>query len=149
MQGASKMFWMFFMFILFDPFLNYVAASGAFDAIAGYMQPLIDAGGVVAFLMLSTAIGVFGISGAGVAQAKMIHDLFLPLVVLLSVKMDIWALVILVGCQITFFVTPTVDMVGNMGLARSKDIKAMLKNGWVITIVTFVYVLIRAVMYAG
>lgn len=115
----------------------------------GYMQPLIDAGGVVAFLMLSTAIGVFGISGAGVAQAKMIHDLFLPLVVLLSVKMDIWALVILVGCQITFFVTPTVDMVGNMGLARSKDIKAMLKNGWVITIVTFVYVLIRAVMYAG
>ena len=148
-QGASKMFWMFFMFILFDPFLNYVAASGAFDAIAGYMQPLIDAGGVVAFLMLSTAIGVFGISGAGVAQAKMIHDLFLPLVVLLSVKMDIWALVILVGCQITFFVTPTVDMVGNMGLARSKDIKAMLKNGWVITIVTFVYVLIRAVMYAG
>ena len=113
------------------------------------MQPLNDAGGVVAFLMLSTAIGVFGISGAGVAQAKMIHDLFLPLVVLLSVKMDIWALVILVGCQITFFVTPTVDMVGNMGLARSKDIKAMLKNGWVITIVTFVYVLIRAVMYAG
>lgn len=148
-QGASKMFWMFFMFILFDPFLNYVAASGAFDAIAGYIKPLIDAGGVVMFLMLSTAIGVFGISGAGVAQAKMIHDLFLPLVVALSVKMDIWALVILVGCQITFFVTPTVDMVGNMGLARSKDIKAMLKNGWIITGVTFVYVLARALLYAG
>lgn len=148
-QGASKMFWMFFMFILFDPFLNYVAASGAFTAIAEYMQPLIDAGGMVAFLMISTAIGVFGISGAGVAQAKMIHELFLPLVVGLAVQMDIWALVVLVGCQITFFVTPTVDMVGNMGLARSKDIKAMLKNGWFITIVTFVYVLIRAVMYAG
>lgn len=148
-QGGSKMFWMFFMFILFDPFLNYVAASGAFDAIAGYMQPLIDAGGVVMFLMLSTAIGVFGISGAGVAQAKMVHDLFLPLVVSLSVGMDIWALVILVGCQITFFVTPTVDMVGNMGLARSKDIKAMLKNGWVITGITFVYVLARALLYAG
>lgn len=148
-QGASKMFWMFFMFILFDPFLNYVAASGAFNAIAGYIKPLIDAGGVVMFLMLSTAIGVFGISGAGVAQAKMIHDLFLPLVAALSVKMDIWALVILVGCQITFFVTPTVDMVGNMGLARSKDIKAMLKNGWVITGVTFVYVLARALLYAG
>ena len=69
-RGSAKMYWMFFMFILFDPFLNYVAKSGAFDAIAAYMQPLIDKGGEVAFLMISTAIGVFGISGAGVAQAQ-------------------------------------------------------------------------------
>lgn len=41
-KGSSKMYWMFFMFILFDPFLNYVAQSGAFDAIASYIQPLID-----------------------------------------------------------------------------------------------------------
>lgn len=148
-QGASKMFWMFFMFVLFDPFLNYVAKSGALDALAGYMQPLIDSGGVVAFLMVATAIGVFAISGAGVAQAKMTHELFLPTVMLLAVDMKIWALVVLVSCQITFFVTPTVDMVGQMGLARSKDINAMLKNGWVLTIITFIYVLIRSLMYAG
>ncbi len=148
-RGSSKMYWMFFMFVLFDPFLNYVAKSGAFNAIATYMQPLIDRGGEVAFLMLSTAIGVFGISGAGVAQAQITHELFLPLVTSMSIKMSIWALVVLVACQITFFVTPTVDMVGQMGLARSKDLKAMLKNGWVITIITFVYVYIRAVLYAG
>ncbi len=147
-SGSSKMYWMFFMFILFDPFLNYVAKSGAFDAIAGYMQPLIDAGGEVAFIMVSTFIGVFGISGAGVAQAKMTHELFLPLVTSMNISMDIWALVVLVSCQITFFVTPTVDMVGQMGLARSNDIKAMLKNGWVLTIITFIYVFIRALLYA-
>ena len=148
-DGASKMFWMFFMFVLFEPFLNYVAASGAFDALAGYMQPLIDQGGVVVFLMLATAIGVFAISGAGIAQAKMTHDLFLPTVTALGIAMPIWALVVLVSCQVTFFVTPTVDMVGQMGLARSKDLKAMLKNGWLLTIITFIYVFIRAYMYAA
>ncbi|MEG0804505.1 MAG: citrate transporter, partial [Pygmaiobacter sp.] len=145
--GGSKMYWMFFMFILFDPFLNYVAKSGAFDAIAGYMKPLIDAGGVPVFLLVAAVIGVFGISGAGVAQAQITHELFLPMVMAMSVKMDIWALIVLVSCQITFFVTPTVDMVGSMGLARSKDIKSMLKNGWVLTVITFIYVAIRAFLY--
>lgn len=146
-KGSSKMYWMFFMFVLFDPFLNYVAKSGAFEAIAGYMQPLIDMGGEVAFLLVSTFIGVFGISGAGVAQAQITHELFLPMVKNMNISMDIWALVVLVSCQITFFVTPTVDMVGQMGLARSKDIKAMLKNGWILTIITFIYVFIRALIY--
>jgi TRAP-type C4-dicarboxylate transport system permease large subunit len=146
-RGSAKMYWMFFMFILFDPFLNYVAKSGAFDAIAAYMQPLIDKGGEVAFLMISTAIGVFGISGAGVAQAQITHELFLPMVTRMSIEMGIWALVVLVACQITFFVTPTVDMVGSMGLARSNDLKAMLKNGWIITVITFAYVFVRAIMY--
>lgn len=145
--GGAKMFWMFFMFILFEPFLNYVSASGAFDAVCQLMQPLIDIGGEVAFLMLSAAVGVFGISGTGVAQAQITHNLFLPMVESMNVDMSIWGLVVLVACQVTFFVTPTVDMVGQMGLARSKNIKAMLANGWVLTVITFIYVLIRAIIY--
>ena len=148
-QGGSKMFWMFFMFVLFNPFLNYVSASGAFDAIAELMKPLIAVGGEVAFLLLSAAIGVFGISGTGVAQAQITHELFLPMVESMNIDMSIWGLVVLVACQITFFVTPTVDMVGQMGLARSKNIKAMLANGWVITVITFAYVLVRALLYVA
>ena len=64
-------------------------------------------------------------------------------------KYEFWGLVVLVACQITFFVTPTVDMVGQMGLARSKNIKAMLANGWVITVITFAYVLVRALLYVA
>lgn len=148
-QGGAKMFWMFFMFVLFDPFLNYVSASGAFDAITQLMEPLIATGGEVAFMMLASAIGVFGISGTGVAQAQIIHELFLPMVNAMHMDMYTWALVVLVGCQVTFFVTPTVDMVGQMGLARSKNIKAMLANGWVLTIITFAYVLVRAIIYVS
>ena len=139
-QGGSKMFWMF---------LNYVSASGAFDAITKLMEPLIATGGEVAFMMIASAIGVFGISGTGVAQAQIIHELFLPMVNAMHMDMYTWALVVLVGCQVTFFVTPTVDMVGQMGLARSKNIKAMLANGWVLTIITFAYVLVRAIIYVS
>ena len=38
-QGGSKMFWMFFMFVLFEPFLNYVSASGAFDGLPAHAAP--------------------------------------------------------------------------------------------------------------
>lgn len=100
------------------------APPAAFDAVCQLMQPLIDVGGEVAFLMLSAAVGIFGISGTGVAQAQIIHELFLPMVQSLNIAMPIWGMVVLVGCQVTFFVTPTVDMVGQMGLARSKNIKA-------------------------
>ena len=69
----------------------------------------------------------------------------------LNIAMPIWGMVVLVGCQVTFFVTPTVDMVGQMGLARSKNIKAMLANGILAHFpgkyLVAAYVLIRAILY--
>lgn len=147
LDGASRMFYMFFMFIMFELMLNYVSSSGAFEAVTSYMQPLINIGGDFAFLMLSAAIGVFGISGAGVAQIQIIDELFKPLVNSLGVAMPMWAIILSIGSQITFFVSPTVDMVAQMGLARSENIKEMLKNGWTISIVVFIALAIRALIY--
>lgn len=147
LKGSSRMYWLFFMFILYDPFLNFITESGAFDALAGYLKPLIDIGGAKLFMIISTLVGVFGVSGAAVAQEKVIHDLFLPIVNQLNFPMHLWALVLLVGSQITFFAYPTGDMVGQMGLARSNDLKSMIKNGILITIFTCLYVAVRALLY--
>lgn len=146
-KGSSRMYWLFFLFVLYDPFLNFVTASGAFDALANYLKPFIDAGGQAVFMIISTLVGVFGVSGAAVAQEKVIHDLFLPLVNSLNFPMHLWALVLLVGSQITFFAYPTGDMVGQMGLARSNDLKSMIKNGLLITLLTTLFVVIRALTY--
>lgn len=146
-KGSSRMYWLFFLFVLYDPFLNFVTESGAFDAIANYIRPLVDAGGKAVFMILSTLVGVFGVSGAAVAQEKVMHDMFLPLVQQLNFPMHLWALVLLVGSQITFFAYPTGDMVGQMGLARSKDLKSMIKNGLLITFLTCMFVIIRALFY--
>ncbi|WP_027624048.1 Na+/H+ antiporter NhaC family protein [Clostridium lundense] len=139
-KGSSRMYWLFILFVLYDPFLNFVTQSGAFDAIAGYIKPLINAGGKPVFMILTTLIGIFGVSGAAVAQEQVVHTMFLPLVQQLNFPMTLWAIVLLVGSQITFFAYPTGDMVGQMGLARSKDLKAMVKNGLVITALSILYV---------
>ena len=146
-KGSSRMYWLFILFVLYDPFLNFVTQSGAFDALAGYIKPLINAGGKPVFMIVSTLIGIFGVSGAAVAQEKVMHTMFLPLVQQLNFPMTLWAIVLLVGSQITFFAYPTGDMVGQMGLARSKDLKSMVKNGLVITVASILYVIAVAFLY--
>ncbi len=147
-KGGSRMYWIFFLFVLYDPFLNFVTKSGAFTALADYLKPLVDIGGAAVFMVVSMLVGVFGVSGAAVAQEKIIDDMFKPLVQSLGFPAHLWGLVLLVGSQITFFAYPTGDMVGQMGLARSKDLKSMIKNGLVITGATCGYVVLRAIVLA-
>ncbi len=146
--GGSRMYKMFFMFVLYSPFMGYITASGAFTAIADLMNPIMAQVGTVGFLLLSTLIGVFGVSGAAVAQAKVMNDMFAVFVANMNIPMGLWALVLLVGSQITSFAYPTGDMVGQMGLARSSSLKPMLKNGMMITIFTILYVFVRGLVYS-
>lgn len=75
-EGCGKLMWLFFMFLMFNPFLNFVTASGAFDAMLKLMEPLIGSSGKVGFTLLTVLVGIFGINGAAVAQALMIDSLF-------------------------------------------------------------------------
>ena len=47
--GCGKLMWLFFMFLLFDPFLNFVSKSGAFTALLDLMKPYIGVGGKMGF----------------------------------------------------------------------------------------------------
>ena len=64
----------------------------------------------------------------------------------LNIPMGIWAAVLLIGSQMTSFAIPEGDMQGQMGLARSNDLKAMLCNGWIIVFFTIVYVVVRTML---
>jgi H+/gluconate symporter-like permease len=143
-HGASRLMWLFFLFVMFNPFIQFVSETGAFTALANMLQPLIEKSGPVGFLGLSMLVGVFGIPGAAVAQLQVIHEMFLPLVEQLQIPMTLWALVLLVGSQMTFFAFPGGDMIGEMGLARSKDLKSMVINGLILTVAVAGYVMLRA-----
>ena len=127
MEGCGKLFWLFFMFLLFNPFLNFVTESGGFDALVTLVEPYISIGGKAGFAVIVTLIGIFGINGAAVAQAMMIDSLFRPFLGDLGVSMELWAMIVLVGHQITSYAYPGLDMIGQMGLAHAKDIKPMMK----------------------
>lgn len=147
-KGATRMFWLFFMFVLYDPFLKFVTMTGAFTTLGDMLKPLIDVSGDIGFIIISTLVGIFGVSGAAVAQSVVLNDLFKNIVVDINLPMTIWGTVLLIGSQITSFAYPTGDMIGQMGLARSKDLKSMIRNGMSITIVMVIYAIIRAIIYS-
>ena len=147
-KGATRMFWLFFMFVLYDPFLKFVTMTGAFTTLGDMLKPLIDISGDIGFIIISTLVGIFGVSGAAVAQSVVLNDLFKNIVADINLPMTIWGTVLLIGSQITSFAYPTGDMIGQMGLARSKDLKSMIRNGISITIVMIIYVIVRAVIYS-
>ena len=62
----------------------------------------------------------------------------------MSISATLWGTILLVSSQITSFAYPEADMLGQMGLARSKDMKNMVKFGITVAIACVIYVIIRA-----
>ena len=146
LAGCVRLFPLFFMFVLFEPLMNFVEESGAFAALTQYLQPVLAVGGKIGFMMITTIIGIFGISGAAVAQSMIIHEMFGASAANIGIPIAVWAMILMVGSQLTSFAYPGGDMLGQMGLARSKDVKSMMRNGITLTIAAIVYILIRGIV---
>ena len=143
-EGASKMMWLFIMFVLFTPFITFVSEAGAFDALVKIIEPLLHSNSKVIVALVTALTGIFGVGGAAAAQSVVMDSMFKELVTAIGMSTGLWATILLVGSQITSFAYPEADMMGQMGLARSKDLKNMVKFGITITAVTVIYVGIRA-----
>lgn len=144
LEGFSRLVWLFFMFVLFDPFLNFVEMSGGFHALVQYLEPYIQSSGKVGFAVFTSIVGIFGINGAAVAQSVMLNKLFSGFLGGVGISMGLWAAILLVGSQITSFAYPGGDMIGQMGLARSKDVKSMMILGYTIIPLTLLTVIAMA-----
>ncbi len=144
LEGAGRMVWLFVMFVLFNPFISFVEESGAFTVLVNLLHPLLASGNKVIFSLVSTLTGIFGIGGAAVAQSVVMDKMFKGLVTGLGVSSGLWAAILLVGSQITSFAYPEADMLGQMGLARSKDLKSMVKLGLTITAATVIFIVIKS-----
>ncbi|MBZ2174183.1 hypothetical protein K8M07_02870 [Schnuerera sp. xch1] len=144
-EGASKMVSLFIMFVLFYPFITFISEAGAFDALVELLQPLLASESSILFSFIATLTGIFGIGGAAAAQTVVMDNMFSTLANNLGISTTLWALILLVGSQITSFAYPEADMLGQMGLARSKDLKNMVKFGITLTIATVILVLIRSI----
>jgi H+/gluconate symporter-like permease len=132
-SGAAQLLWLFFLFWLFNPLLVMLEESGAYGAMLETFQPTLESVGVWPFLMLALVIGWIGVAGAAVAQVVLIDELLWPLAAGLGVAPVAWSAALLGGSQIDWFGPfPNADMIGQMGLARSSNLRMMLFNGWAI-----------------
>jgi Na+/H+ antiporter NhaC len=142
--GASRMMWLFIMFILFNPFINFIAEVGAFERLVTILNPLLESQSKVVFSFVATMTGIFGVGGAATADNVVMDNMFKPVLQQLSITPSLWALILLVSGQITSFAYPEADMIGQMGLARSKDMKNLVKFGVTVTAFSVILVIVRS-----
>jgi GntP family gluconate:H+ symporter len=131
--GASKLIWLFLLFWLFNPLMVLVGQAKAYEALLEIGKPVIGIVGAYGFSLLALVIGWLGVAGAAVAQVVLMNEVFGPTVHALGISPLAWVVVLLGSSQIDWFGPfPNADMVGQMGLARSKDLRMQLYNGWTI-----------------
>ncbi|PJE10733.1 Na+/H+ antiporter NhaC family protein [Legionella sp.] len=132
-KGMRKSLHIFFLFILFDPFMVLIHQAGGFSALTELVTPLINLGGKPVLSMLIGFTGAFGMPGAAEATIKMLHQLFLPSVLQMQLPMISFALCMIFATRVTNYAYPGANMFAAMGFAGSKNVKAMIQNGLAVT----------------
>jgi H+/gluconate symporter-like permease len=133
-KGMAGNVGLFLLFILLELFINYVSQAGGFKALTYMLMPLVNIGGKAAVIIAGGVIGAFGISGAVVAELMTLHKMFSNLLTQYAVPMIPWAVALIVATRVTNFIIPGSNMVAMMGFAQSKDLKSMIRNGYVVAI---------------
>lgn len=143
-EGASKMMWLFYYVCLLHRLSHSSQRQAHSTHLVKIIEPLLHSNSKVIVALVTALTGIFGVGGAAAAQSVVMDSMFKELVTAIGMSTGLWATILLVGSQITSFAYPEADMMGQMGLARSKDLKNMVKFGITITAVTVIYVGIRA-----
>lgn len=147
-DGMKKNFQLFFIFILLDPFLNLVQSAGGFDALMKLFVPLEHLGGKSLLSILIGLTGAFGMPAASAAVIKMLHEMFSPMAMEMSLSATTFAFSMLLATRITNFAIPGANMFAAMGFAESSNIKAMIKNGLTVTVVQVLFLIIYSVVWS-
>ena len=130
-EGASKMTGMFLVFILFEVMFMMINLGGGFEALGDLLSGLVSGGGKAIVVIVASLVGGFGIEAAAVAEINIVHNMFIDLVNQVNLPIEIWATAILAATRITGSVYPTANLAGQMGIARSSNMKAVLKICWI------------------
>lgn len=140
-EGMRKSLPLFFLFVLFDPFMALIHQAGGFTALTELLTPLINSGGKPVLSMLIGFTGAFGMPGASEATIKMLHQLFYPSVLQMQLPMISFALCMVFATRVTNYAYPGANMFAAMGFAGSKNVKAMIQNGLVVTAVQVLFLI--------
>lgn len=132
--GCGKLVWMFLLYWLYNPILVLVEKLNAYQTLLDNVTPYLTG---LTPAMLCFGIFLFNIvghiPGAAVAQMTFTNKIFGPILVAHGVPPTAITAVLLASSQVDWFGPfPSSDMFGQMGLARSSQLKYMLYGGWAI-----------------
>ncbi len=144
-EGMGKSMHLFFLFVLFDPFIALIHQAGGFTALTQLLTPWIHIGGKPLLAILIGFTGAFGMPGAAEATIQLLHQIFSPSVKLLQLPMLTFALCMLFATRVTNFAYPGANMFAAMGFAGSENVKAMIQNGLAVTAVQVLFLIFYSV----
>ena len=147
-KGMAGNVGLFLLFLFLEPFINFVEQAGGFKALTVVMKPLVDIGGKAAIVIMGGLIGAFGISGATVAELKMLHEMFNPMLMKYGVAMLAWSAALIVATRVTNFIYPGANMISSLGFAESSDIKSMIKNGVWVAICQTTFLIVYSLLFS-
>ena len=154
-EGMASAIPLFIIFLLFSPMFEMMTLMGAFEGMAEVFSKLVNligGSGVFAktvMTILASFVGGFGIEGAAVVQMQITHELFSSALDIIQLPMELWALALIAASRITSVIYPAGNMIGQMGVARSDDVKSMLKVGWSVAGFMMVFICIYAFIGAA
>ena len=146
--GMQKNFSLFFIFLLLGPMLDLVQSAGGFAALMKVFVPLEQFGGKSLLAILIGLTGAFGMPAASAAVIKMLHEMFSPVAMEMSLSVTTFAFSMLLATRITNFAIPGANMFAAMGFAESQNIKAMIKNGLTVTVVQVLFLIIYSLVWS-
>ena len=152
-EGMSSAVPLFVIFLLFSPMFEMMNVMGAFEGMAEVFSKLVGlvgGSGIVSkavMTILASFVGGFGVEGAAIVQMQITHELFSSALSIVKLPMELWALALIAASRITSVIYPAGNMIGQMGVARSDDVKSMLRVGW--TVAGFMMVFICLYAFIG
>ena len=128
--------------------LDLVQSAGGFAALMKVFVPLEQFGGKSLLTILIGLTGAFGMPAASAAVIKMLHEMFSPVAMEMSLSVTTFAFSMLLATRITNFAIPGANMFAAMGFAESQNIKAMIKNGLTVTVVQIAFLVIYSMVWS-
>ena len=146
-KGMGSMAGVFLLFWLLAVLFIIIDRLHPFDAVLTLLGPHLEASSPFVFSVIVALIGWVGVPGATAAQVVLIDQVFGPLAGQMGVGAASWVIVLLFSSKAdTYGPFPNPNMVSSMGLAHSKDLRAMLLTGWVLLVpVALMYLMILLV----
>lgn len=146
-KGMAGNLWLFLGILLLGPLIKYVEMAGGFKALTSLAEPLINAGGAAATVIVAGFFGAFGISGNVEAEMITLHNMFKDILGTQEISMVAWAITLIVATRVTNFIYPGGNMFAMMGFAELKEIKWMLKNGYVVALAQTILLIVYAILF--
>jgi hypothetical protein len=135
---------LFLIFVTIDVLLNLVTVAGGFEALANFIENAFTGIGATSVMLISSITGGLGIEAAAVSEIQIISDMFGEMARNAKLPMEMFAISLLAATRLTGSIYPTSNLVGQMGIAHSSNMKKVLQGNWISIIPVVIFIIVWA-----